>query len=148
MRKYIKCVFAAMGIVAALGMGALALPHGAEAQDRNFRLPQPYNQTLDGGARPGTTINELVGNVINIIFLIAGILAVLYLLWSGIQYITAGGNQDKVKAARQGIINAVIGIVILMAAFFIIRLATTTRGIFDGGGQLNGTGTGGTTVSL
>ena len=74
-------------------------------------------------------------SVINIIIMVAGALAVIYLIYSGILYITAAGNPDSAKKGQQGIINAVIGIVIVVAAFFIVRAAiglagsatTTTR---------------------
>ena len=56
---------------------------------------------------------------------IAGIAAVFYLLLSGFQYITAGGDGDKAAKARAGIVNAIIGIVVLMAAFFIFNAART-----------------------
>lgn len=95
-------------------------------------LPTPKQTSLNGTNTSITgTISDLAIRVINITFLIAGILAVLYLLWSGVQYITAGGNADRVGNARKGIINAVIGIVVIMAAYFIIRLATSTRNEFD-----------------
>lgn len=61
--------------------------------------------------------------ILSVITLVAGVLAVFYLIWSGIQYITSTGNPEKAKSARQGIINAVIGIIIIVAAYFIIRLA-------------------------
>jgi threonine/homoserine/homoserine lactone efflux protein len=67
--------------------------------------------------------------VVAVLFTLGGALGVIYLLWCGIQYITAGGNQDKVKTARQGIINAVLGIIIMMTAWFIIRLAVSA-GLF------------------
>ena len=54
---------------------------------------------------------------------IAGIAAVFYLLLSGFQYITAGGDGEKAGKARTGIVNAIIGIIILMAAFFIFNAA-------------------------
>jgi len=57
--------------------------------------------------------------------LLAGTLAIGYLIWSGIQYITAGGSPDKTKAARAGIVNAVIGIIIITAAYAIVRLGVT-----------------------
>jgi hypothetical protein len=135
-----------LGTAAAVGVLAVVGPNFAHA---GFGLPTPSNQSLTGTSNTTGAINSLAGNIINIVFLIAGVLAVLYLLWSGIQYITAGGNADKVKAARQGIINAVIGIVVIMAAFFIIRLATSTRGVFDNNGATNGGGggTGSTTGS-
>ena len=67
---------------------------------------------------------------------IAGIAAVFYLLLSGFQYITAGGDGEKAGKARTGIVNAIIGIIILMAAFFIFNAArnagngvTSTTGV-------------------
>lgn len=57
---------------------------------------------------------------------IAGIAAVFYLLLSGFQYITAGGDGEKAAKARTGIVNAIIGIVVLMAAFFIFNAARNT----------------------
>jgi hypothetical protein len=65
----------------------------------------------------------LAGNVITYLLFAAGFLAVLYLIYNGIQYITSAGNADKVKTARAGIINAVIGIAVIAAAYFIINFA-------------------------
>ena len=68
---------------------------------------------------------SVANKVISLILLITGVLAVLYLIWSGIQYITSSGNPEKTKLARAGIINAVIGIVIIVAAYFIIKFAVS-----------------------
>ncbi|MFA7244256.1 MAG: pilin [Patescibacteria group bacterium] len=71
---------------------------------------------------------DIVNNVINIVLMVAGALAVIYLIYSGILYITAAGNPDSAKKGQQGIINAVIGIVIIVAAFFIVRAAMGLAG--------------------
>jgi len=68
-------------------------------------------------------IKALAGSVITILLFIAGFVAVAYLVYNGIQYITSAGNADKVKAARAGIINAVIGIAVIAAAYFIVNFA-------------------------
>lgn len=86
-------------------------------------------------------ISNLTDNLVGFLFLIGGILAVIYLLWSGLQYITAGGSPDKAKVARQGIINAVIGIVIMMATFAIIRFATGVGGFLSDAGSHKASGT-------
>lgn len=130
-------------LYALLAIGAVVTTYGTSTAHAALGLPQPVDQNLTGSNNATGVISNLAQSVINIVFLIAGILAVIYLLWSGVQYITAGGNPDKVKAARQGIINAVIGIVVIMAAFFIIRIATSTRGVFDNNGSVSGSGTGG-----
>jgi hypothetical protein len=57
--------------------------------------------------------------------MIGGALAVIYLIWAGIQYIQAGGDASKAKAARTSIINAIIGVVVILSAYTIIRFASS-----------------------
>jgi len=70
------------------------------------------------------SIGDLVGNVINMIAIIVGVIAFFYLIYAGILYITANGNPDQAKKGQQGIINAIIGIVIVILAITIIRVAS------------------------
>jgi hypothetical protein len=81
-----------------------------------------------GAANIQSLLSSVGGRVLDIVFLIAGVLAVIYLVYNGIQYITSAGNADKVKAARSGIINAVIGIIIIAAAYYIINFAIGLAG--------------------
>ncbi|MCX6812421.1 MAG: hypothetical protein NTW79_02265 [Candidatus Berkelbacteria bacterium] len=71
----------------------------------------------------GVGYSNIFTQVIGIIEVIAAGLAVIYLIYSGILYITAAGNPDAAKKGQQGVINAVIGIVIIVAAYFIINVA-------------------------
>jgi len=73
----------------------------------------------------GTTVQSLADTVLTWIFTIAGILAVIYLVYAGIIYITAGGNPDAAKKGQQGIINAIIGIVIIVLAYVIVASVGT-----------------------
>jgi type IV secretory pathway VirB2 component (pilin) len=50
-------------------------------------------------------------------------IAVILLIVAGIKYMTAGGDAEKAGSAKGAIINSVIGIVIVVAAVFIIGLA-------------------------
>lgn len=72
------------------------------------------------------TIGGLVSVVITWVIYIAGVLAFFYLIYSGILYVTAAGNPDQAKKGQQGIINAVIGIVIITLAFVILRAVSNT----------------------
>jgi len=47
---------------------------------------------------------------------IAGIIAVAFLVYGGVQYITAAGAEDKIKNAVRTITGAVIGLILVMAA--------------------------------
>lgn len=68
------------------------------------------------------SVGELVTTVIEWILWIAGVLAFVYLVYSGILYISAAGNPDQAKKGQQGIINAVIGIIIITLAFTILKV--------------------------
>lgn len=121
----LKNLYAYAGIAAA-GM-ALAAPAGVLAAsnpiDDTTAIQPPGSADFSNGTDFKTQFINIANKVVNIVLLIAGVLAILYLIWSGIQYITSAGNPERAKTARQGIINAVIGIVVIVAAYFLVRLA-------------------------
>ncbi|MCL5410724.1 MAG: hypothetical protein M1324_02610 [Patescibacteria group bacterium] len=60
--------------------------------------------------------------ILDLMLWFAGVLIFIYLLIAGIQYITAGGNPEQVKKGQQGIINAIIGIIIVVLSLAIVRV--------------------------
>jgi len=80
---------------------------------------------------PVVTICNIL-NVIKTIILAVGLgIAIIILIIGGIKYMTAGGDPEKAKGGRQMIINAIIGIAIVVAAAFILALV---QGILVGAG--------------
>lgn len=71
-----------------------------------------------------STVNTLLGWFL----WIAGILAFVYLVYAGIMYITANGNDEQAKKGQKGIINAVIGIIVIALAYTIIKIALNFTG--------------------
>lgn len=59
-----------------------------------------------------------------ITFLLAGaiVLALFFLVWGGIQWITSGGDKTKIQDARKKMMYAIIGLIICFLAFFIVSL--------------------------
>ena len=103
------------------------------AQAAAFRLsPSGSQPTVSGSGSLTTEATNLATKIITIALTLAAILAVLYIMYAGFQYITSAGNADRAKSARNGIINAVIGIVIIMAAFMIVRFAGTIGNTITG----------------
>ena len=95
----------------------LALATPALAQTGDWRNWVPFNlQNIAGGDLP-----TLIRNVISILLVIAGVVAMIYLIVAGYQYITAGGNAEQATLARQGILNAIIGLVVIFASYLIIN---------------------------
>ena len=95
------------------------------------------------------SIPEFIANFGNTILtdalLLVAVVAVLFLVFYGFQYITAGGDPEKAKKARSGIINAIIGIIVVALAFTIVHFAINTSGAANnlldtGGASTNNTG--------
>ena len=95
-----------------------ATPVTTYAASTTFTL-QPVGTAGDTNATQ--TFANLTNRGISIILFVGGAAAVLYLLWSGFLYVTAGGDDEKAGKARKGVVNAIIGIVIISAAFLIFN---------------------------
>jgi hypothetical protein len=74
-------------------------------------------------------INVIVRNIIIFIIIIAVIIAVLYLLYGGIKWIMSRGDKAEVEAARNHITAAIVGLIIVFLAIFIISIVLTLFGI-------------------
>jgi len=74
----------------------------------------------------GGNWKELVAQLINWILIIMGIVAVLFLIYGGVVYLTAGGDAEKAGKGRVVITNAIIGIVIIAASFAIYQFVGST----------------------
>ncbi|MDO8269965.1 MAG: hypothetical protein Q7T54_04835 [Candidatus Levybacteria bacterium] len=74
-------------------------------------------------------LGAVLGFVITIAFIIAVLIALFFLIWGGIKWITSGGDKGGVEAARNQIIAAVIGLIIVFLAFFILNLVLGLFGL-------------------
>lgn len=64
---------------------------------------------------------------LNIVFGLSAVIAVMLIVINGLQYISAGGDAQKTAQAKQGILYAVVGLIIVIMAFSIVNFAL--RGI-------------------
>lgn len=71
-------------------------------------------------------LTTVVGGVISTALYIGGTVAVMYLLYGGFMYTTAGGEAEQATKARTIIINAIIGIVIIALALAVVSWANTS----------------------
>ena len=94
--------------------------------------PKAYAQAVTIDKPAGfqiTDIGTLIAGAIGAAFLIAGVLVFAYLVWGGIQWITAGGDKANIEAARGRISNALVGLAIIAAAWAIIKLVEFFFGV-------------------
>ena len=80
--------------------------------------PGTPNQGINPNAAPSTVIT----NILTIIFMVAILLVLFFLIIGAFKWITSGGAKAKIKEARETIVNALIGLAILALAFLIINV--------------------------
>ena len=68
------------------------------------------------------SIQGIIGPLVNLIFIIAVIAALLYLIYGGFRWLTSGGDKQAVGAARDHIIAAIIGLVVIFLSYFILQI--------------------------
>lgn len=73
------------------------------------------------GAQGTSGIQNLMKLVINVFSLIVGFVAVVMIIYGGIKYVTSGGDSNNISSAKNTIIYAIIGLVIVAIAQVIVR---------------------------
>lgn len=75
----------------------------------------------DVSPESGTFIQGSIKNVLNFTFGLLGVIAVIIIIIAAIQYITSGGDSQKVAKAKDTIIYALVGLVVAILAFVIVN---------------------------
>jgi hypothetical protein len=65
----------------------------------------------------------------SLLLYLAGALAIGYLMYGGIKWITSRGDKVAVESARRHIVAAVIGLVVVISAFFILQVVFRILGV-------------------
>jgi small-conductance mechanosensitive channel len=98
----------------------------------NFLLPTqfaaiipPLWRSLDDCKNTGTSCNLnsltiLAGNIANIAITIIGTIALVYLIYAGIMYMTSGGNPEKVEKAKSMIFYGILGLALAILSYSIV----------------------------
>lgn len=101
----------------------LLLPASVHAQ--LAPLPPTLGQEITGGA--GTQpLPQLIGGIINAVLSVLGIVFVILIVYAGILYMIAAGEKDKVEKSKTLMIQAVIGMLIIVLAYAISNFVITT----------------------
>lgn len=75
------------------------------------------NQTTS----PETTLNSTVTHVVSVLTVVVGVIAVIMIIIAGLRYTASAGNPEAAKEAKNTILYAVIGLVIVAMAQIIVH---------------------------
>jgi hypothetical protein len=122
-------------LLATFAFGLLAAPVAVVGTVSAQDTPQIDNSLCQGaelqfgsgadcegqGEEAQSQVNDLIADIINIFSIVVGIVAVIMIIIGGFKYITSGGDSGNVTGAKNTILYAIIGLVIVALAQFIVK---------------------------
>lgn len=75
-----------------------------------------------GGARQGTDVKAIVRTIINWALYLAAIISVIFIIIGGFMYITSAGNEGQAGKGRTTLVNALIGLTIVVLSYLIVQI--------------------------
>lgn len=135
MFKSIKTSIASLFAAAMLLAVPVAAPVAVYAQNTETGTCVSQGSGLNGNFDPNGTCVEADTQsqnssadltntfrfIVNVFSVIVGVIAVIMIIYGGLRYITSGGDSGKITNAKNTIIYAVIGLVIVALAQFIVQ---------------------------
>lgn len=118
MKKLFVAALLSLSIMFGVSSMAFAVAPGIDA---------PRNevcQGITGGpctTAGGNDISRVLKAVLSILSWIAGVAAIIMIIISGLKYITSGGDSSSVASAKQSLIYALVGVVIVALSQVIVR---------------------------
>ncbi|MFA6588498.1 MAG: Ig-like domain-containing protein [Patescibacteria group bacterium] len=129
-KKYFSPILIGFLALIFVGLGFLLLPHFAQAV--SFE---------DVGASLGFGVADLKDTIVNVIKWALGLLglaAVIMMIYGGFVWLTARGNQNQIDKAKRILINAAIGLVIVLLSWAIVLLILRFTNQVTGGAAAAG----------
>ncbi len=130
--KKIKHILLAILMVVSFSGGTIALS-GVAAADASTDAARQQACLGAGGTWSGGTcthtgpdLNKIIKAVVNLLSVIVGILAVIMIMVGGFRYVTSGGDSSSLSSAKNTIIYAVIGLVIVALAQVLVHFVLDT----------------------
>ncbi len=94
----------------------VSLPVYADAKDE---VKKGADMTNSGGSAK-QDLPDIITTIINVMLFIAAALAVIMIIYGGIRYITAHGDEKQVKVAKDTIVYSVAGLIIAILAYALV----------------------------
>jgi len=82
---------------------------------------QAAGNTIGCDAPATDTISGIASKIVDVFSVIVGAAAVIMIIYAGFRYITSGGSSDRVGGAKNSLIYAIVGLVIVAVAQLIVH---------------------------
>ncbi len=118
-----KVLTAAMCLAMVFAAASLvSLPVYADSRDE----AQNGANLANSGGGSNQNLPDIITTIINVMLFIAAALAVIMIIYGGIRYITAHGDEKQVKVAKDTIVYSVTGLIIAILAYALVTFIFNT----------------------
>lgn len=102
-----------------------------------IQAPDAIKRFLGADQTGASGISKFLSNLIVLIYSIASIALIFMILWAAFEWLTSGGDKEKVAAARARLTYAIVGMILFAIAFAVIQVLGTFTGFkfFEGQGM-------------
>lgn len=127
-------------LVAAMLLVPIVVPATVSAANIGDNLCKGANLSVSAGDceadDPEGKVNGLITLIINIFSIVVGVVAVIMIIIGGLKYITSSGDSNNVTSAKNTILYAIIGLVVVALAQFIVKFVLAKAINADDSGSL------------
>lgn len=125
-KKYLLNAMVAAALLTPFALAGSVAAQGADIQGglcegANLRVSGDVGGGNCNTGNPTGRVNSLIATVINIFSLIVGIVAVIMIIIGGLKYITSSGDSNNITSAKNTILYAIIGLIVVALAQFVVK---------------------------
>ena len=117
MKKIVKL----SSLILANILGLIAIPTYAAIDCGDTKIPDSVREAAGCNSISADSFPNLIIGILNGVITFAGLVAVIFIIIGGVNYMTSSGDAGKVKKAKDTILYACIGLVICVLAFAIVN---------------------------
>lgn len=97
----------------------------AQAVDDIFgKISPPPGISSSMASDPVGGLGQFIGTVVNLVIVGFGLFMLMYLLWGAFDWLTSGGDKDRLSNARKKIVNALVGMILLFVVLAVFGVFT------------------------
>lgn len=120
----------ALAMLSVAGPGLIPLAGGVAVADIQGKLCKGVGAAANdgqtgcggGGVDAEGTISNVATKVVNVFSVLVGAVAVIMIIYGGFRYITSGGDSGSVGNAKNTLIYAIVGLIVVALAQLIVRI--------------------------
>ncbi len=125
LKTLLIAAFTALGMLAPLAVPAVTIAQ-SDIQSglcggANLQAPNEQGDCTNINDDASDGVNKTVNLIITIFSWVVGVVSVIMIIWGGFKYITSGGDAGSVTAAKNTILYAIVGLIIVALAQIIVK---------------------------